>query len=110
MRTDLTAAMKAQNTLVVGALRSALAAIDNAEAIDASLAPPPDPGPIAGAVKGLRASEVGRRELADADISHIVQAEISEGRAVADDYAARGRLDQAARLRAEADVLAQYVV
>lgn len=109
MRIDLTAAMKAQNKPVVGALRSALAAIENAEAIDGSLAPSPDPGPIAGAVQGLHAAEVRRRDLAEADILHIVRAEISERRAAADDYAALGRLGHAARLRAEADVLAQYV-
>lgn len=110
MRTDLTAAMKKRDTLAVGVLRSALGAIDNAEAVDVSLAPRPDSGVIAGAVRGLHSAEVGRRELTDAEILDIVRAEIVERRAAADDYHARGHQDHAARLRAEADVLHRYVM
>ena len=39
LRSDLTAALKAGDRLAVAALRSALAAIDNAEAVDAGSLP-----------------------------------------------------------------------
>ena len=40
MRRDLTAAMKARDKPAIAALRSTLAAIDNAEAVDAAQVPP----------------------------------------------------------------------
>jgi hypothetical protein len=44
----------------------------------------PTQGPIAGAVRSLRAAEVARRELTDADIPYIVREEMIERRAAAD--------------------------
>lgn len=109
MRTDLTAAMKERNQPAVAALRSALAAIDNAEAVDPSSAPPPDSGSIAGAAKGLRTTEVARRELSDAEVARIVRTELIERRAAAGEYEERGHYEHAGRLRVEANVLASYV-
>jgi uncharacterized protein len=62
MRRALTAAMKARDQRAVAALRSALAAIDNAEAVEAAgEGHPPGEGRIAGAVLGVGAAEVARR-------------------------------------------------
>ena len=44
--------------------------------------------------------------LTAAEVDSIVRAEIAEREQAADDYAARGRPDQAERLRCEAAVLA----
>lgn len=54
--------MKARDAVAVSALRSALAAIDNAEAVDAAQAPPPTvvDSDIACSVGGLLAGEVER--------------------------------------------------
>jgi uncharacterized protein YqeY len=109
LRQALTAAMKARDAVAVSALRSALAAIENASAVDATQAPQPDTGPIAGAIAGLGACEVARRPLGPEEVRALVAAEVEHRRAAAQEYADLGRTDQAERLRAEADVLAVHL-
>jgi len=107
LRRDLVRAIKARDSAAVSALRSALAAIENAEAVDPRPAPPPgvDPSPIAGSVAGLRAAEVPRRDLTAAEVEEIVRREMTERLEAADEYLRLGRDEQAGRLREEADVL-----
>jgi hypothetical protein len=93
----------------MSALRSALGAIGNAEAVDASAAPPSAGGPIAGAAHGLRATEVPRRELSVEQLVEVLNGEVREWRNAAERYQALGRSDEAARLRAQAELLEQYV-
>ena len=106
LRRALTTALKARDAVAVSALRSALAAIENAGAVDASHVPPPGSGPIAGAVDGLGAAEVERRPV---DVHAVVAAEVEQRRAAAREYAELGRPDHADRLHAEADVLASHL-
>ena len=107
LRAALSEAMKRRDAIATSALRSALAAIDNAEAVGLTHAPAPSPsGTIAGAIGGLCAAEVPRRELGGDELAAILDAEINQRRVAADDYARRGAHDRAARLRAEADALA----
>jgi uncharacterized protein YqeY len=94
--------MKAHDQVAVGALRSALGAVDNAEAVDASHAPAQQPGVIAGGVAGLGAGEVPRLVLGEEDVAAIVRAEVAARRAPAAEYEAAGHADRADRLRAEA--------
>lgn len=104
----LPTALKARDTAAVAALRSALAAIDNAHAVAA----PPTPrsgAVIAGAVTGLGAGDAQRRNLSEGDITAIVRAEIADRRAAAADCERTGQPDAAARLTAEADVLAGHL-
>ena len=71
--------MKARDQAAVSALRSALAAIDNAEAADAAQASTgPGTAEFAGSVAGLGAGEVPRRVVTDADAVAIVRAEVAE--------------------------------
>jgi uncharacterized protein YqeY len=104
----LRAALQTRDSVAVSALRSAQAAVGNAEAV----APPPgSPAPganrhFAGSVQGLGAGEVPRRVLTEKQVSEIVRAEIAERYEAADLYERSGRADRAARLRREADVLA----
>ena len=105
----LTAALRARDGVAVSALRSALAAIENAGAVDPAQAPQADSGPIAGAVAGLGAGEVPRRSLGPDELRALVGAEVEHRRTAAREYAELGRPDQAERLRAEADVLAVYL-
>lgn len=101
--------MKGRDTVAVAALRSGLAAIDNAEAV----APPPTPMPRAGivaaAMVGLGAGEAERLLLSEDQIADIIRAEIADRRAAASDYERAGRLDQTEQLTAEADVLAGHL-
>jgi hypothetical protein len=95
--------MKERDGLATGALRSALAAIDNAEAVDVSLAP--TTGSSALGVSGLGAGEVPRQHLDEAHMEDIVCREIGERLLAAEDYDSLGQLAESARLRAEAEVL-----
>lgn len=102
LRAELTAAMKRRDRAAMAACRSALGAIDNAEAQGVA-------GPRAGAVEasavGVGAAEVRRRELTEAERRAVVAAEAAERRAAADELPATvaARADE---LRAEAAVLA----
>jgi len=106
LRRALTAALKARDPAAVAALRSALAAIENAGAVDPTHVPVASSGPIAGAVEGLGASEVERRPV---DVRAVVEAEVEQRRTAAREYADLGRPDHAERLQAEADVLAAHL-
>jgi hypothetical protein len=71
-------------------LRTALAAIDNAEA-GARPEPPNDvgSGTIAGAVDGVRRSEARRRDLSEGEIVHVVVEQIEELDRAGDEYERR---------------------
>ena len=102
-------AMRARDPLAASALRTALGAIGNAEAVvvtSSSRTSPATGSPhFAGAVAGLGAGEAARRRLSAAEVEAIVRAEIVERELAADEYAANGLSDQAGRLKREADVL-----
>ncbi len=128
LRAALAQALKEQDSAAVSALRSALAAIGNAEAVDASqiLAPPTGTlevgeadltgsavglgGPEeAGSVVGLGVAEVERRALSDEEVEEIVRTEGAERLAAASSYEEMGQSERAARLREEAAVLGRYL-
>lgn len=107
LRAALPVAMKARDRSATAALRSALGAIDNAEAVDGS-------GIRAGAIEnsavGLGTAERARRHLTESDIAAIVRTEIDERRTAADEYATlSGGADRAASLRAETATLAAHL-
>jgi hypothetical protein len=110
LRRDLAKAMKAREPDAVSALRTAIAAIDNAEAV-----PPVDEnlvetsGHIAGARAGLGAAEAGRLNLTASQQLDIVRDQISGYAAEADHYDALGQHDAATRLRGQAGVLTAYL-
>lgn len=109
LRRSLTAAMKARDPVTVAALRSALAAIDNAEAADITTAPAAQPGHIAGGVAGLGSGEVPRRTLTDADMHTVVRHVIDERARAAAQYETLGRHEEAAHVRAEINALEQFL-
>ncbi len=111
LRRDLTAALRARDPVAVAALRSALAAIENAEAPASGTVPPSTAGSahIAGSVAGLGATEVPRRRLSDADLQMIIATEVAERRAAAAEYERLDRPDRAHRLRSEVEVLRRYL-
>ena len=109
LRRDLLAAIKARDAVAVAALRSALSAIENAEAVEVFAAPDVVGSEhIAGATSG-RAAEVERRALTDTDVRGLVQSQVDQRSMAAREYEELGRQGAADRLRAEADVLRGYL-
>lgn len=132
LRRALPAAMKARDRPAVTALRSALAAIDNAEAFDPDEALPegvydvlepagwepadPDaddvdaahPG-FAGTIAGVGATEVERRSLTPKQVEGIVRAEIETREVAATVLEGVGKHEHAERVRAEMKVLLSHV-
>jgi uncharacterized protein len=108
LRAALRDALGARDAIAAAAIRSALSAIGNAEAVPAEhpRRVPASSEHFAGATAGLGAAETARRLLTDSDVAAIVAAEISDRRSAAAEYDRLGRADQSARLGAEADVLA----
>lgn len=108
LREALRAGMKSRDRVTVGALRSALAAIDNAEAVqpaasaDQSLAIEQSP-------VGAGAADVERRVLTEADVVQIVRAEVAAREAAAAEYDTVGQQERAELLRADARVLLAHL-
>ena len=110
LRRDLTAAMKARDSDAVAVLRTAIAAIDNAEAVAAPrAAPPATSAHIAGARAGLGAAEAPRRQLTGDEIHAILRGQLAEFSREADRYADHGQHAAAERLRDQASLLSRYL-
>ncbi len=86
LRTDLTTAMKARDTVRTRTLRSALTAVSTAE--------------VAGRTS---------RELSDDEVTKVLAREAKRRREAADAFDAAGRPEQASAERAEGDVLEAYL-
>jgi uncharacterized protein YqeY len=105
LRAGLRTAITSRDRVAVSALRSALAAIANAEAVEV-------PGQRGLAIEespGLGGAEVQRRVLTEADITRIVHTEIADREAAARTYASAGQAERADLLLAEVGVLRGYV-
>ncbi len=110
LRRDLISAVKARDVVAVSALRAAIAAIDNAEAVDAAGSEPSPAGSehIAGASAGVGSAEVPRRRLSHEDELRLMRAQVDERTRAAHEYEQLGHADAAARLRGEAETLRVY--
>lgn len=106
LRAALPTAMKARDRGTVAVLRSAIAAIDNAESVDIGTH---RASALEGSALGPGAAEVARKHLTEADIAAVVRTEIAERVRAADEYESTGRPDRATELRAEADTLASFL-
>ncbi|HEY6710029.1 MAG TPA: hypothetical protein VJB61_20855 [Actinomycetota bacterium] len=116
MRRGLVDAMKARDQQAVAALRSTLARIDNAEAVDAEAV---DAEPalysgeghpaVAGSVLGVGAAEVDRRVLTPEEMAALIRDDVEEREIAAEVLVRVGRPDQAERLRAQAKLLTAYL-
>jgi uncharacterized protein len=111
MRAALTVAMKARDMATVRAIRSALGAIDNAEAVDASVESEliDADSTIAGAVAGAGSTEVRRRALDDREIDALLQSEVDDRLAAAEEYRTAGADERADLLRTEAEVIGGFI-
>jgi len=107
LTTALRQAIRDRDSVATAALRSALAAIANAEAISAESVPAASTSSphFAGAAAGLGAGEVARRVLSEDELADIIRAEIADRDEAAGQYVQAGHADRAQRLRDEASVL-----
>jgi uncharacterized protein len=106
LRAALGQALHRRDSIAVAALRSALGAIGNAEAVTGAAPAAGASSPhLAGARSGLGAGEARRRRLTAAQVGQVIRAEISERRQAAREYERAGHPGRAQRLLAEADVL-----
>jgi uncharacterized protein len=107
LRRQLSAAVREHHRPAVSALRSALAALDNAEAVRPGEDFQPEVSQhIAGGVAGVGAAEVERRVLDVESQRALVRAEIESSLVAAMTYQQHGQRTRAAELRMGADVLA----
>ena len=110
LRHGLTTALKAGDAEALTALRTAIAAIDNAEAIATTdTQRPVASADIAGASSGVGSTEAVRRSLNGGQLRDIVREQIAEYAREADRYDALGRPDAADRLRYRAGILAAHL-
>ncbi|WP_036438547.1 hypothetical protein [Mycobacterium sp. URHB0044] len=96
LRRDLGVALKTRHAEAVAALRTTIAAIDNAEAVDP-------------ATVDADSTEVARRELSIADVRAVLHDHVDDYVAEADRYELLGRHDAAQRLRRQAETLRKYL-
>jgi uncharacterized protein len=111
LQSTLHDALKAQDKSAVAALRSALAAIANAETV-----PTEQPSRteatsehFAGTTAGLRAAEAERRDLPPERVEDIVRMEITDRTQAAESYRRAGHHDMADQLDREARVLSNVL-
>ena len=100
LESDLKAAMRDRDRERVSVLRTTLAALSNAEAVDASTSRP---------ATGAFAADVERRDLSDDEILAILRRERDEFLASVEEYETGGQHDAAAGLRSKAAVLDRYL-
>jgi len=110
LRQGLTSALKARDTEALAALRTAIAAIDNAEAIATiDTHRPVTSADIAGASSGVGSTEAVRQSLSSGQLRDIVREQITEYAREADRYDTLGQPDAAHRLRHRARILAAHL-
>ena len=100
--------MRARDKDAVRALRTTLAAMENAEAV------PVDEAELRGLALeqspvGVGVTEAARRELSERGVVDVVRAEAAERLELAAQLNAPAHSDRAARLRAEAAVLLRFL-
>jgi uncharacterized protein YqeY len=109
LRESLKVALSARDGIAASAIRSAMAAIDNAGALDAGRTPVPTGGAMRPVHLGVGAADVPRRELSAHEVIEIVRHEVHDRQAAAAEYERLGRAEKAGRLTAEAKALASFL-
>ncbi|HEX7100822.1 MAG TPA: hypothetical protein VF377_16475 [Acidimicrobiia bacterium] len=102
LRRDLITAMSQRDMVAVSAIRTAVAAIDNAGAVEAQHSAAP-----IGA--GGFSPDVPRRELDEKAVAQILEAEIEERRTAMATLADLGQDSHVERLQREVEVLVRYL-
>jgi len=109
LQSALLPAMRAGDGDTVAVVRSALAALANAEAVPVEPRGPLADGPIAGAATGVGSTEAPRRTLTPQEVRAVVEGERQERIRAAEESEAGGLGEYAARLRMQAAALAFFL-
>jgi uncharacterized protein len=111
LRTHLTTALRERDRPLAAALRSAIAALENAEAVAVEAGRPTRPEDVAGsehvagATSGMAATEAVRRDLSPAEEVAVLAREVAELHEAAATFGAAGAEDRAAEATRAATVL-----
>ncbi|MFD9395971.1 hypothetical protein ACFWBB_36110 [Streptomyces sp. NPDC060000] len=100
--------MRARDKAAVSALRTTLAALDNAEAVPVDETELRDSA-LEYSPVGVGVTEAERCELSERSVADVVRAEVAERLDAAAQLTAPAHADRAARLRAEAAVLLRFL-
>ncbi|MFH9671964.1 hypothetical protein ACH4L5_06715 [Streptomyces sp. NPDC017405] len=100
--------MRARDQAAVSALRTTLAALDNAEAVPVDEAAPRGLA-LEQSPAGVGVTEAARRELSERAVVDLVRTEATERLRAAAQLTAPPHAARAARLRAEATVLLRFL-
>jgi uncharacterized protein len=100
LKADLSGALKAGDAQLVAVIRTLMAAIANAEAVELDASQPKE-------VQGW--AEAPRRRLTGEDLSRIMRREAADLRAAAVEYEQHGQPQEAARLRRSAGFVDRYL-
>ena len=110
LRHDLRAALKSRQLDTISALRTVIAAIDNAEAVQPETdSPPSADGVVAHSSPGVGSTEAPRRELAMTEIHAIVRDLLCEYETQSEHYRSVHQCEAAHRLRRKANILRAYL-
>ena len=99
LRRDLAEALKSRNRVAVSALRVAIAAIENAGAVEPGPAMPEDLAP----------ADVPRRDVTEDEMVRLVGGEVAELGAAVEGYESLGQMKAAEEARARLAVLKRYL-
>jgi uncharacterized protein YqeY len=99
IRADLAEALRGRDMARAKLLRTTLAAIENAEAVEG-----------VSSVEGIAGyGDVGRRTLTDEDVAGIISREVDEWQFALSEYVRIGQDEKASTLRYELDILRGYI-
>ncbi len=104
-KTDLRAAMKTRDVAAVKALRTLIAAVDNAGAV----ALPAGTPAMASSGEPAEPGDVARRPVSESEVRDLVIAEVAELTAAIETYAAAGHDDEVGRLAAQLATVSIYL-
>gem|GEM_PF-1676359 len=100
LKAGLTTAMKTRQSAIVSILRTVLAAIDNAAAVEL----PPNFVPVMG-----QSNDVPRKVLTETQMRDIVRNEIAALQSASAEYEQLGKTEEADTLRIQAAALSEYL-
>jgi uncharacterized protein YqeY len=110
LRQRLTRALRERDKPIAAAMRSAIAALENAEAVPASQGVAPVTSRhVAGGATGVGAAEAERLVLDEATESEILRTEVDSLLEAAREYESVGRADRAVEARTAANELSTVV-
>jgi alkanesulfonate monooxygenase SsuD/methylene tetrahydromethanopterin reductase-like flavin-dependent oxidoreductase (luciferase family) len=110
LRQDLRAALKSRSPETISALRTTIAAIDNAEAVQhGTQTPRSADDSIAHSSPGVGSTEVPRRELTISEVHAIVRDLIGEYETQGEYYRSIRQYHRAESLERQADILRTYL-